>query len=67
MWLEAVVASYRECRSTARIAADLGCSQETVRRWLIEAGVSLPGRGCWERHVDDGADLPIEPFASHDR
>lgn len=58
-WLEAVVASYGECRSTARIAADFGCSQETVRRWLLEAGVSLPGRGCWERHVSERASLSL--------
>ncbi|MDP9388794.1 MAG: hypothetical protein M3Q48_13000, partial [Actinomycetota bacterium] len=58
-WLEAVVASYGECRSTARIAADFGCSQETVRRWLLEAGVPLPGRGCWERHVSERAGLSL--------
>lgn len=48
-WLEQVVELYERTRSTAVVAETFGCSQTTVQRWLAEAGVTVPGRGRWER------------------
>ncbi|MDP9402617.1 MAG: hypothetical protein M3P85_04640 [Actinomycetota bacterium] len=50
-WLDGVARRYEQCRSTAQIAAEYGCSQETARRWLIEAGSTLPPRGRWDRRA----------------
>lgn len=44
-----ITADYRACGSTAEIARQYGCSTRVVRRWLAEAGVTLPGRGEWDR------------------
>lgn len=46
-WLEQAVALYERTHSTAAVAGELGCAQETARRWLVEAGVRVPGRGRW--------------------
>lgn len=49
LWLDQVVKQYERTGSTAEVAAELGCATETVRRWLLEAGVAVPGRGRWAR------------------
>ncbi len=46
-WLEQVVVVYERTHSTAVVAAEFGCAHETARRWLVEAGVPVPGRGRW--------------------
>lgn len=48
-WLAQVVELYQRTHSTAAVAAEFGCAQDTVRRWLAEAGVPVPGRGRWRR------------------
>jgi DNA-binding transcriptional regulator YiaG len=48
-WLDQVVERYQQTGSTTRLAWEYGCSQNTIQRWLAEAGVSLPGRGRWPR------------------
>jgi transposase len=49
LWLDQVVEQYKRTGSTTEVAAELGCATETVRRWLLEAGVAVPGRGRWAR------------------
>ena len=44
-----IAARYAEVGSTAAVATEVGCATETVRRWLAEVGVSVPGRGQWPR------------------
>ncbi len=48
-WLQQVVELYGRTHSTAAVAAEYGCAQNTVLRWLAEAGVAVPGRGRWQR------------------
>ena len=48
-WLQGVAERYQQSGSTRQLAYEYGCSQNTIERWMREAGVKLPGRGQWER------------------
>jgi hypothetical protein len=40
-----LTATYRRLRSVPALADELGVAYETARRWLVDAGVELQGKG----------------------
>jgi transposase-like protein len=54
-FLAQIVDEYRACGSTVEVAKLHGCATDTVRRWLTQAGVTVPGRGRWLRRQRPGA------------